>query len=689
MVATPELIEVVMAGQAESANQTPVSDGAGSYLWKTLPAGQGVGQVDVTQFALRGDGGSATDGAMTTGVNATTLATASAPLMSVGQKVYVKGAGAAGAMLNTTVSQLVDATHVKLAAGCSTTVAAAAVVFGTDNKAAFVALQAAAPGRTYYFPNPTASFYLFDMTGSFIAPGGYLKIKGESREKTILKLGPEGNSSQDCVFFGGSTGDTFVFQDITLEGQDFLGNGGPSADPGSPVGTTRNYGISHGGSTGEIKLINTRIRKFVFDCGVNAVSSNVSIDADFCHFEGYGSTYRSLPLGAGESTAGGSAWVAPKRIRCSQCRFSAFGDPTGGNFYHAIYVSTAWGLDLNQCYFYTASPTSTGAVVQHFDTSISVANAAPMSRLVSCDFGPDLALMSGVLPSYNTESQIIGCTFDNVEGINISMPGTGTIDDCDFIAASDFGASHIQTVPPGQGGSLTGGGVISNCRFRGSASGNGPNCIRISQTSIAYDMRVESCDFAGFANASAGMILVFGGSSVFGGHLDISDCKFDGSPGYNIQAAAMSTGMRLSVRNNRFYTANGTACIKTATTALAYLAVKGNEFSQATATDAFALGVAPTVSEVDNQGGSAGYKTVNGGISTTTPGAVTTVSIAHGLGLSTRTIAPTKFVVQAGDANARGAPAYFVTVTTANVVLNFVSALTAATPYTFNWRAEA
>jgi hypothetical protein len=71
-----------------------------------------------------------------------------------------------------------------------------------------------------------------------------------------------------------------------------------------------------------------------------------------------------------------------------------------------------------------------------------------------------------------------------------------------------------------------------------------------------------------------------------------------------------------------------------------------------------------------------------GGSSTTTPGAVTTVAIAHGLGVT-----PTMFDARPGDTNARGAPAYHVTADATNITLNFASALTGATAYTWIWQA--
>jgi hypothetical protein len=74
---------------------------------------------------------------------------------------------------------------------------------------------------------------------------------------------------------------------------------------------------------------------------------------------------------------------------------------------------------------------------------------------------------------------------------------------------------------------------------------------------------------------------------------------------------------------------------------------------------------------------------VKGGVFSSTPGAVTTVNIAHGLGYT-----PQIFDAQPGSVNSRGAPLYHVTADGTNVILTFASALTAATVYVWNWMAS-
>lgn len=77
------------------------------------------------------------------------------------------------------------------------------------------------------------------------------------------------------------------------------------------------------------------------------------------------------------------------------------------------------------------------------------------------------------------------------------------------------------------------------------------------------------------------------------------------------------------------------------------------------------------------------YISANGGSSTQTPGAVATVTIAHGL-----SAAPTKVSVQAGDVNSRGEPTFHITFDATNITLNFSANLIGATAYTWVWRAE-
>lgn len=72
-----------------------------------------------------------------------------------------------------------------------------------------------------------------------------------------------------------------------------------------------------------------------------------------------------------------------------------------------------------------------------------------------------------------------------------------------------------------------------------------------------------------------------------------------------------------------------------------------------------------------------------GGLFTSTTGAVGAVAIPHGLGGT-----PTWYFAAPGNANARGAPAFYLTSDNTNFTLTFASNLTAATSYQWVWAAE-
>lgn len=70
------------------------------------------------------------------------------------------------------------------------------------------------------------------------------------------------------------------------------------------------------------------------------------------------------------------------------------------------------------------------------------------------------------------------------------------------------------------------------------------------------------------------------------------------------------------------------------------------------------------------------------GISTQTPGAVSTVTIPHG-----QAVVPRSVQITPASATARGAPLFYISLDSTNITLNFASALTAATSYSWAWLA--
>lgn len=109
---------------------------------------------NVKAYGALGDRRTFVDGAITTGTAILTSASGAAfTSADVGKLVFVQGAGAAGAPLNTTVLSYQSATQVTLSASASTTVSGAICSVGTDDLAAFNAAVSAAPvGSTVYIP---------------------------------------------------------------------------------------------------------------------------------------------------------------------------------------------------------------------------------------------------------------------------------------------------------------------------------------------------------------------------------------------------------------------------------------------------------------------------------------------------------------------------------------------------------
>ncbi len=77
------------------------------------------------------------------------------------------------------------------------------------------------------------------------------------------------------------------------------------------------------------------------------------------------------------------------------------------------------------------------------------------------------------------------------------------------------------------------------------------------------------------------------------------------------------------------------------------------------------------------------YITEKAGYQSSTPGAVTSYTFAHGL-----SVTPTNVMITPGNAAARDAPRFHASAGSTNITLTFASALAAATAYAWHWTAE-
>lgn len=109
---------------------------AGAQLNDLSASLDGTFNLKSTPFSAKPDAQVTSDGAMTAG--SATLTSASAPfkVTDLGKAIIVGGAGASGALLQSTIASYISPSQVSLTASASTTTSAAGVLWGTDNRAA-------------------------------------------------------------------------------------------------------------------------------------------------------------------------------------------------------------------------------------------------------------------------------------------------------------------------------------------------------------------------------------------------------------------------------------------------------------------------------------------------------------------------------------------------------------------------
>jgi|GEM_PF-2124288 hypothetical protein len=121
----------------DPSGATGVDPTANRAVWQLLSLADPTGSVVAPEdFGAKGDGVRFFDGAITSG--STTLSTALASSSSIGQRVYVSGAGASGAGFSSTVTAVGSGT-LTLASAATTTVSGKPGWFGTDDTSAFQA----------------------------------------------------------------------------------------------------------------------------------------------------------------------------------------------------------------------------------------------------------------------------------------------------------------------------------------------------------------------------------------------------------------------------------------------------------------------------------------------------------------------------------------------------------------------
>lgn len=327
-------------------------------------------------------------------------------------------------------------------------------------------------------------------------------------------------------------------------------------------------------------------------------------------------------------------------------------------------------------------------------------------------FGIDIAGSTTVaavnVSDVTIEGNVIqSCTLQGVhlegaaQGISVNC---NTIDSCGGEGVVVVGNA---TFSPRQI-TINGNSVTACCTSSGAAGINVGGSAAVLQTTVSNNV-IRGCGrggvtMSGIATSASSTVLISGNTCVgaigttTNGISVGASAMISGNKVYDDGAATTQFGLSVggsgavTVIGNDFSGASSSPITFTSTGFLSSDSVVSGSGSPASVVFAApgciykqTNGAAGTVLWVKNSGnGNTGWGTVAnaGGSSTQTPGAVTTVSIAHGLG-----VAPTRCNINFGDANSRSAPAFYITFTATNIVLNFASTLTASTAYTWIWEA--
>ena len=143
-----------------------------TYDGVILDQGGAVFNAKSSAYGAKGDGKIVYDGAINASSTTLTSATASFGSTDVGKLIVVKGAGASGVALSTTIASYINSTSVTLTSAAGTTVTGAKTVFGTNDTAALQAAITAA------------------ATGGTLLPGGTVLVVGVSLITSTLTVSP-------------------------------------------------------------------------------------------------------------------------------------------------------------------------------------------------------------------------------------------------------------------------------------------------------------------------------------------------------------------------------------------------------------------------------------------------------------------------------------------------------------------
>jgi hypothetical protein len=434
----------------------------------------------------------------------------------------------------------------------------------TNNLTAVRAGIAASANSTIAFPAGTFVVSNAAALGAALTFGGTsLTVVGAGRDATIIKLGPDGANAAGFGLFGIGDGQTLTLENLTLQGPT-LGGSGPAADPGAPAGSSYSQSTIDTSTTpgALVRYRNVHVKGFAF-CGMHTGS----MEATDSWFEGRGDAGRSMGPDGGDGNA--SVYSTARYFKFRNTRLSSFGDPTGGAFYHFLYVGTSHSLDLVGCLLDSPASTSTGPMVQHWDTSVAPTRASPHAVFEGCYFAS--GTMYTVETSYNCTTKLIGCTLDDIEVYGILAAGPTIVDACTLSIGAD-GANAIVTAAQGQdtgldwGLDFTGGSRIN-------LNGYIATGIDLANSNATSEFNIGGGAVFEGAAAGDGIYVYMEGIN---GRVNLGEATFTGHPNYAVRG--QGTGGVLSMTAGTRFLLAGGIDVLTATPVLATLRAVDVEF---------------------------------------------------------------------------------------------------------------
>jgi hypothetical protein len=517
-------LTLVRAQEGTSARVWPV----GATVTLVLTAAQlsaiesALGNLTKTVYNVRdygavGDGVLDVNSAVTATTTALSTTTSPGPFTSAmtGRNALLRGAGAAGIDLWTTVT-FVDSQHLTLGAAASITVGPAVLYIVNTND--FAALQAAvtaataAGGGEVVLP---AGVYLMDCRASQATvtnPNGPVRIRGASTDATHLVCSGASASAGSAMLVA-NAGCSMTVEDLTMVG------------PTTPNGFY-SRGIWQLGTGGYLTV--RRVKSWMFETPIEMDAGTLcNLSVEDCEL----SSHPTLALGTGCI-----ATLDIARMTIDNCWVHDFG-VSGSNQNHGLYLTKGADIEVKGCRF--SGNRGTGFSIQIFGGSAT----SPATKISDCFFASDS--YQAVLCNPSVRTLVIGCRILSAHQ-GVIAQGDTDISDCEF-----------DNVASGQSCIVQGGGTpaskvnIRDCYFNTpAATGTNP----IQSTIAASFWRVDNCAFtcnqsAAFLNSGGGSFLMINCAFADDGlaHFIAAGQPAAGAPTFsninaNVTAQAMAAG---------------------------------------------------------------------------------------------------------------------------------------------------